>query len=52
MGAESLRKGIRITSNRLYGYIDVGFGASGGPCELYIKEKMEDELAAADFIPG
>jgi hypothetical protein len=46
IGSLSLRKGIRITSNAMYGYVQVGWGISGGPCEAaFTSEEEEDKLA-------
>ena len=47
MGSESIRKAIRITDNRIYGYIDVAWVASG-PCETtFASEAAEDAANVA-----
>jgi hypothetical protein len=46
MGTESARKGIRITDNRMYGYIDIGWVSPGGPCETEFSDEISEDMAA------
>jgi len=39
----SLRKGIRITDNRMYGFISLGWSTTPGPCDKDIKEETVDQ---------
>jgi len=49
----SARKGIRITDNRMYGYIALGWSVSPGPCDTDIKEATVDaKYGTATTVTG
>jgi len=49
----SSRKGIRITDNRMYGYISLGWSVTSGPCDTDIKETTVDaKYGSATTVTG